>query len=168
MRHRVPGSSGYWLVAKVGYKSRYAVQSWTDDLDTAHEFSNQTHGNNDHIRVILETEIASKDGFLSPEISNKLASEYKEHEVLRCTNEAKDVKAYVSMDSVMDDLMDRIDDLYYTDKYLDLPKEKKKAAVAAAASQKLLRIFKDKAFVDKLMAPSHPFYKELMKKDIPL
>ena len=159
-------SSGYWLVATVGYKSRYAVQSWTANINTAYEFSNQTHGMTDHIQVILEMEIASKDGFLSPDVSNKLAPNYTEHEVLRCTNETEDVKAYVSMDSIMDEVNDRIQSLYYTGKYLNLPKEKKKAAVAAAASQKLLRIFKDKAFVDKLMAPSHPFYKELMKKDI--
>lgn len=92
------------IVAKVKYRSRYAVQSWTDDMAVAGSFSDSGEGTQRAtIGVMIWTDITEKEGFLSPKASQEIGG-HDESEVLRIGNEPKEMEAYIDVGDLVDTL----------------------------------------------------------------
>lgn len=150
-----------YLVGTVNYKSRYGVQSWTDSFRSAAGFSMHGGGVDGGVPVVIETVISADHGFLSPAVSNYFVE--GESEVLRCTNEPTKVKVYVDLISLLSWLYYQINDMKNDKKYANSP-DKKRKDMLKAATVKMKRVFKNDAFVGKVMDPKHDFCKRLMSR----
>lgn len=92
-----------YLVASVKYKSKYPIQSWTDEWKTAYMFAAELGGGD--YGVILETNLTRKETILSPDVIRKI-SEYgsDEREVIRYRDTPETVKAYVLVSPIIDQI----------------------------------------------------------------
>lgn len=151
-----------WLVASVSYQSKYAIQSWTSVPKVAKNFAD---GDMNDVAVILQMDIKKGEGFLSPEVSNRLARNYKESEVLRIGNAKTKVKAYIEVKRLVNSMLDivantRVPSWWHTD---DLSSDQKKKEWIQITSQKLNRLGFSKQSIENMTKPSHPFVKEMLK-----
>jgi hypothetical protein len=149
-----------WLVASVSYRSKYAVQSWTSETKIAKNFAN---GGMNDVAVILEMKIEKGDGFLSPEVSNRLARNYKESEVLRIGNEPTKVKAYIEVRGLVNLMLDIVANTRVPSWWDNLPSEQKKKEWIRITSEKLNRLGFSKKSIENMTKPNHPFFKEMLK-----
>jgi hypothetical protein len=149
-----------WLVASVSYQSKYAVQSWTSETKVAKNFAD---GGMD-IAVILQMKIEKGEGFLSPEVSNRLGKHYKESEVLRIGNAKTKVKALVDMKDMLNDLDEIFHSMRLPASWYTMPKKVKQQTWSEAVTAKMLRLGFSKSSVANLMSPSHPFGAAVMKR----
>ena len=147
-----------WLIGMTSYKSKYAIQSWTTLKDTTLNFADQTITTpSTDFGVVLETNIAKEEGFLSPEITNFNNSNFEESEVIRMSNKETIVKAYVDVQHIVQWLVRKID---FDDKKkypnLSFLPNSKSPSLESDAINELSPVF-GHALAKKLMSPKHAF-----------
>lgn len=91
---KMRGQSPYYLVSTVKYKSKYGVQSWTPNLNSAFDFRE-----GGDIHVVLKTELGD-DSFLTAKLIDKISEYPGEDEVLRVSDSVKTVTAYVNLKDI--------------------------------------------------------------------
>jgi len=104
---KLSSGSDSCIVAKVKYKSKYPVQSWSSSMKVAEAFAvNDNADGVGTIGVMIQADITEKEGFLSPEASEFLNNAmHDEDEVLRIGNEAKEMPAYIIISTLVDTLV---------------------------------------------------------------
>jgi hypothetical protein len=147
-------------VANVSYQSKYAVQSWTSETKVAKNFAD---GGMD-IAVILQMDIKKGEGFLSPEVSNRLGKHYKESEVLRIGNAKTRVKALVDMRDLLNELDEILGVMRLPASWDTMPTKMRKQAWPEAVAAKMIRLGFSKSSVANLMSSGHQFYASVMKR----
>jgi hypothetical protein len=95
------------IVAKVKYRSKYPIQSWSSSMKVAEAFAvNDNADEVGTIGVMIQADITEKEGFLSPKASEFLNDGmHDEDEVLRIGNEAKEMPAYIIISTLVDTLV---------------------------------------------------------------
>jgi|688.fasta_scaffold61812_6 hypothetical protein len=149
-----------WLVASVSYQSKYAIQSWTSEPKVAKNFAD---GGMD-VAVMLQMDIKKGEGFLSPEVSNRLGKHYKESEVLRIGNAKTRVKALVDMRDLLNELDEILGVMRLPASWDTMPTKMRKQAWPEAVAAKMIRLGFSKSSVASLMSSGHPFYASVMKR----
>jgi hypothetical protein len=149
-----------WLVASVSYRSKYAIQSWTSEPKVAKNFAD---GGMD-VAVILQMDIKKGEGFLSPEVSNRLGKHYKESEVLRIGNAKTRVKALVDLRDLLNELDEILGVMRLPASWDMMPTKMRKQAWPEAVAAKMIRLGFSKSSVANLMSSGHQFYASVMKR----
>lgn len=94
-----------FLVATTKYRSKYPLQSWTDDWGTAWDFASGMYASAPDIgeyAVILEANLTRNETILNPDVIAEISRfSNAEREVIRFRNTPETVKVYVRTDVIV-------------------------------------------------------------------